>query len=147
MKIATSYFYQIRNFKPYMIPISTALYDPAWYRAKKPYFIDKNGVINGLRAESFTPPIGYCEGACSPRKPEECEFLKVYYEKLRALDVEAFFQRASANIKKIKEILGFEEEPILVFIVHEAPWNKCSERVVIQKYFRELGYECNELIL
>lgn len=28
MKIAISYFYQIRNFKKNMIPVSTALYDP-----------------------------------------------------------------------------------------------------------------------
>ena len=31
MKLRLSYFYQIRNFKPNMIPMSTALSDPAWY--------------------------------------------------------------------------------------------------------------------
>ena len=41
MKIATSYFYQIRNFKPWMIPVSTCLSDPEWYRPKdgKEYYI------------------------------------------------------------------------------------------------------------
>lgn len=34
MKILTSYFYQIRNFKPYQIPLSTAISDPAWYHPK-----------------------------------------------------------------------------------------------------------------
>lgn len=28
MKIRTSYFYQIRNFKKNMIPVSTAMWDP-----------------------------------------------------------------------------------------------------------------------
>lgn len=32
IKIYTSYFYQIRNFTPNIIPVSTALSDPAWYR-------------------------------------------------------------------------------------------------------------------
>lgn len=31
MKIYTSYFYQIRFFKPNMIPLSTAKYDPSWF--------------------------------------------------------------------------------------------------------------------
>jgi len=31
MKVRISYFYQIRNFKTNMIPMSTALSDPAWY--------------------------------------------------------------------------------------------------------------------
>ena len=42
MKIYTSYFYQIRNFKPNMIPVSTAISDPFWYRppAGKEYYIE-----------------------------------------------------------------------------------------------------------
>mgnify|MGYP007070208670 CR=1 FL=1 len=31
-KICTSYFYQIRNFTPNIIPVSTCLSDPVWYR-------------------------------------------------------------------------------------------------------------------
>ena len=56
MKIKTSYFYQIRNFKPYQIPLSTAISDPAWYHSKtEDYYIDKNGVINGFCIQ-FLPP-------------------------------------------------------------------------------------------
>ena len=46
MKLAISYFYQIRNFKPNMIPVSTARWDPKWYHDGKGAeynFIDKNG--------------------------------------------------------------------------------------------------------
>ena len=35
MKIMTSYFYAIRFFKPNMIPISTAKWDPKWYHQNK----------------------------------------------------------------------------------------------------------------
>lgn len=31
MKILISYFYQIRFFKPNMIPLSTAAFDPKWF--------------------------------------------------------------------------------------------------------------------
>ena len=53
MNIVTSYFYQIRNFTPNIIPVSTALSDPAWYRPPegKEYYIDKRGIICGLRYE------------------------------------------------------------------------------------------------
>ena len=50
MKLAISYFYQIRFFKPYMIPVSTAHWDPAWYHdwaGAAHVFVDKRGVING----------------------------------------------------------------------------------------------------
>lgn len=53
MKIRTSYFYQIRNFLPHMIPISTALGDPDWYKPPigEEYYIDKRGIVCGLRYE------------------------------------------------------------------------------------------------
>lgn len=31
MKLALSYFYQIRFFKRYMLPVSTTCLDPDWY--------------------------------------------------------------------------------------------------------------------
>ena len=53
LKIKTSYFYQIRNFTPNMIPVSTAISDPDLVpgSAGKEYYIDKRGIINGLRYE------------------------------------------------------------------------------------------------
>ena len=45
----------------------------------------------------------------------------------------------------VKDFVGFEEDPIAVFIVHEAPDNPCSERAAIQEYFRSHGVECEEL--
>ena len=54
MKVAISYFAQLRNFKPNMIPVSTAAFDPKWYhdyKGPKQVFYDKKGVINGARCE------------------------------------------------------------------------------------------------
>ena len=77
MKIKTSYFYQIRNFKPYQIPLSTAISDPAWYHSKtEDYYIDKNGVINGLRIGMLQPQrsLGYlCGGKNCMQKPDKVD--------------------------------------------------------------------------
>ena len=85
MKVYTSYFYKIRFFKPNMIPISTALRDPKWYHQnqnQEHWFIDKNGVINGLRAPVFAPglaatAVSSCGASC-PKDFKNCDFLKAY---------------------------------------------------------------------
>jgi hypothetical protein len=41
---------------------------------------------------------------------------------------------------------GFTEEPIIVLIVHEATNNPCSERRVIQEWFRDNGYPIEEFV-
>lgn len=44
----------------------------------------------------------------------------------------------------IKDKEGFDEEPIMVLIVHEAPNNPCSERWPLIKWFNEHGYDLKE---
>ena len=54
MILRTSYFYQIRNFKPNMIPVSINLSDPKWYhnnKNKHHVYIDRRNIINGIRFE------------------------------------------------------------------------------------------------
>jgi len=74
-----------------MIPFSTAVWDPAWYhdfkRDHNYTYIDKNGVLNGLRIP-FLKPGQKCKGLCSGPElcqtlfghpiPDECLFLKEY---------------------------------------------------------------------
>ena len=61
MKIMTSYFYQIRFFKPYMIPLSTAKWDPKWFhrnQGQNYQFKDKNGewLFSGLIHRTVMSP-------------------------------------------------------------------------------------------
>ena len=150
MKIYTSYFYQIRFFKPNMIPISTALWDPKWYhqnRDQRHWFIDKNGVINGLRAEEFAPgPIAsqFCRGTCDPKDPNNCHFLKAYSHQLNQLDIDNIITRTENLCAAVRPVVKYTGDPIAVFIVHEAPNNPCSERAVIQNYFKSHGINCEE---
>lgn len=152
MKIMTSYFYQIRFMKQNYIPLSTAVFDPKWFHQNKGQHYqwkDKNGVWNGLRAEIFMPGEE-CEGLCRGREvcnaysPKTCAFLKAYRRQLDKLNFEEVLNRFSKLGEQIQKIEGFTEEPVYVLIVHEAYDNPCSERWVIQDWFRDNGYDIKE---
>lgn len=154
MYIMTSYFYQIRFFTPNMIPLSTAVWDPKWFHQNKGQdfqWKDKNGVWNGLRAEPFAPGPTcehLCRGPeyCNNGDPQSCPFLRTYRTQLDSLDFKEIIQRIYKIGKTIQAEEGFTEEPIVVLIVHEATDNPCSERCVIQEWFRDNGYPIEEFI-
>ena len=143
MKIYTSYFYQIRYFKPYMIPVSTALSDPEWYKAPngKEFWVDKRGVANGLRYEPIMVQ-GLCEHncPCENKNIAQCLWLKEYEALLQTIDKEKVLKAFEHCGQYIKKKLGFQEEPVIVLIVHESWNNPCSERKGLQKLFN-----CEEL--
>ena len=154
MKYYTSYFYNIRFFTPNMIPFSTAIWDPKWFHDNKDpkyTFLDKNGVINGLRIKELRPGES-CQNLC--RGPEhcqshngenrECDFLHNYGQQLESINYtkfEEYFYRVSRELKKK---MGFLEEPVIVFIVHEAPDNPCSEREKILEVLPKHGIDITE---
>lgn len=152
MYIMTSYFYQIRFFTPNMIPLSTAAWDPKWFHQNKGHSFqwkDKNGVWNGIRAEEFAPgPLceGLCFGpeTCETGSPQQCAFLKQYRKQLDMLDFKEIIKRIYTLGKKVQEVENFKEEPIIVFIFHEAFTNPCSERWVVQDWFKDNGYPITE---
>ena len=149
MKIYTSYFYQIRNFKQNMIPISTALSDPIWFRPpdRQEYYVDKRGIICGLRYEplivqkygtkacigerSICPFVHYQPYYC-------CEMLQEYRQLLKTVDFDKM-------IKAFKYCLNKFNKDTIVLMVYEAPNNLCSERKYLQEYFNKHGIECKEL--
>lgn len=150
MKILTSYFYQIRNFKHNMIPLSTAVSDPKWfhnYKSQTYQFKDNNGVYNGLKAEPFVPKMTWGD-CCGPKnckyKPVNCKFLSQYYEQLKQLNFSEMIERFEKLSNKIKDYEGFEEEPVMILIFYEPPDNPCSERRIVQKWFKENGYDIEE---
>lgn len=151
MKILISYFYQIRFFKPHMIPLSTAIYDPKWFHAGKGndyHYKDKNGVYNGLRADPFVPVMVENEECCGRENCtfsyENCDFLKNYYNQLRKLDFAEILKRFARLGYFIKDTEKFAQEPIMVLIVYETPDNPCSERQMLIKWFLENGYYLEE---
>lgn len=154
MRIYTSYFYQLRFFKPYMIPISTACGDPSWFhngsKDKSVVFLDKNRVINGLRILPLVPDntcSNLCKGTsnCSTSDPKTCAFLNNYYEQLKRIDYQEFMENLEEHISLVCKRFGITENPIVVIMVHEAFTNDCSERVVIQRWFADNGLKVVEL--
>lgn len=132
MKIATSYFYQIRNFKPWMIPVSTAMSDPFWYKPPqgKEWFIDRRGIVCGLRYE---PLIVQNQGT-----PEE------YRSLLDTVDFDRLIKALTFCSEKFKRPFG-DPEPIIVLMVYETPDNPFSERSALQDYFSCHNWSCEEL--
>ena len=142
MKIYTSYFYQIRNFKPNMIPVSTALSDPAWYKPPEgqEYYIDKRGIVCGLRYEPLIVQreAHSCHCPCEEFKhlAPACPTMVEYQQLLYSL------------VDKERTLKAFEycankfNADTIVLIVYETPKNLCSERWALQKFFncKELEY-------
>ena len=153
VQIAISYFYHIRFFKPYMLPVSTAVWDPKWYHRNNDQdttYIDKNGVINGLRVPMLAPGENchcLCRGRelCEDIPTGSCKFLQEYRKQLDAIPFKEFCESLTQCSEKLKGILKFKEDPILVLMVHEKYDNPCSERVVLLDWFKQNGVDVQEL--
>ena len=143
MKIATSYFYQIRNFKSWMIPVSTCLSDPNWYRPPigKEYYIDKRGIICGLRYEPLiiqSKGIHYCPCEEKEILKGNCPTMQEYRQLLETINF-------NKMIKAFEFCLNKFNKDTIVLMVYEAPNNPCSERKYLQEYFCSQGINCKEL--
>lgn len=153
MKVAVSYFAQLRNFKPNMVPISTALYDPKWfhdYKGVNNKFLDKNGVLNGVRCKDLAPGrtcSTLCCGASNcNNSPKSCEFLKKYKEQLDSIDKERFRAYCNAVAAQCARLLNISTNDItLVFMVYEKYDNPCSERNALLQFLGSCGYDAKEL--
>lgn len=165
MKILISYFYQIRNFTSNMLPLSTAIYPPKWYRqmGENNWFVDKNNVINGLDIPELAFPkhlfeedIADEEKCCYDcpfynviqQNPQDishwCTFMKIYYRYLDSLDFNDIINKYESNVIRLFNKKFGKNIDTLVLIVHEPPHRRCAERIVLQRYFRDHGIELEE---
>jgi hypothetical protein len=132
-----------------MIPISTAISDPEWYRppAGQEYYIDKRGIICGLRYEPLIVQRLGSHGCPCENKFElqgKCPVMEEYRQLLNTVDMERTLK--AFNFCADKLCRPFDEEPIIVLMVHEAWNNPCSERASLQDLFHceELRYPIND---
>lgn len=147
MKIAISYFYQIRNFTKNMVPMSTCLSDPAWYhdfKEKTHIFKDKRGILNGLRLLPTIVQGWDCGCPCEAKDPTKCEFLKNYRAALDNIDFDEMYGGIESFAKKYKRENNIDEEIIMTLIVYEPPKKLCSERAALVDYFKSKGIEVKE---
>ena len=147
MKVRISYFYQIRNFKRNMLPMSTCLSDPKWFHDWKGpdhIFTDKRGILNGLRLKTIIVQVdGTCP--CETKNPNTCPFVKDYEFALEMIDFKTMLKGMQDFCTMYCQKENITEEPVAVLIVYEAPNNPCSERKSLIKYFNNHGIDCKEL--
>lgn len=151
MQIYTSYFYMVRFMRPFEVPCSTAVWDPKWFHDFKGagyVFLDKRGVLNGIRATMFAPG-DTCQTLCHGcdsciTTPDCCAFLARYAEQLDRLDFDSFMKHMEETSLIFQEQLKLDRPVDFVLLLHEAPDNKCSERVPIQRWFQRHGYPITE---
>lgn len=141
MKLYTSYFAQLRNFPPNLVGLSTAIWNPKWLNPGR----DKNGAI-WLDIPLLKPGKecdGLCNGKCMPKHPNNCDFLKAYHKQLDKIDFKMFIEHLETLAKTIQ--LGENlEEVNFAFLVYEKYDNPCSERTIIQQWFKDNGMEIEE---
>jgi len=154
MKIRTSYFYQIRNFKRNMVPISTAIWDPQWYHNftgdYSHLFYDRRNILNGLRIESIIEQGRHSNHGpeicpCEYKNYNTCSFLSNYRNNLENINFDKMIADMQKFADNYKEKENIKDEIILVLMVYEGPNNPCSERKPLQEYFTSHGWECKEL--
>lgn len=150
MKILTSYFYKVRFLRPYHIAFSTAVWDPQWFHdfcGQQHQFVDKRGVLNGLRVPPLAPKCEdcmRCKKNTDLARKGECSFLIAYRKQLESLDFPKIITRMNQIAAQVQADLGFTESPQLLLLVHEAPSNPCSERVILQQWLSSHGIETGE---
>ena len=153
MRISITTFYNVRFLKPSQIPISTAVWDPKWYHDNQRsnyWFVDKRGVINGLREPRLSPfsldSEAMCKNVC-PHKNSlpECPFRVKYSEYLDTVDFDSLLSDFRKVQAKASMILQLAESPEIVLLVYEKPDNACSERDALRNYFGKNGFELPEL--
>lgn len=141
MKLYTSYFAQLRNFPPNLVGLSTAIWNPKWLNPGR----DKNGAI-WLDIPPLKPGRecdGLCNGKCTSKHPNDCDFLKVYRKQLDRIDFKMLMEHLETLAQTIQ--LGENlEEVNFAFLVYEKYDNSCSERAIIQQWFRDNGMEIEE---
>ena len=150
MKIYISYFYKVRFFKENMFGVSTAKWDPRWFHnfnGENFRYIDKNGVLNGLRAPILVLPdelageIDCCKPC--PHEPPHCRFMTAYRKYLNSLDFDDIYNRLDDLGHRAAAVLAVDD-PIVILLVHEPTSCKCAERPVLQQWFAEHGVELKE---
>lgn len=147
MKISISYFYNIRFFKPNMIPVSTAVWPPKWFTRQGQIYKDKNGVYNGITCVNIQPGEA-CDGLCPCEHHKSgqphCNFLSTYYKQLERIDFQTFWNWCEGLGQYVQKKEQFAAEPEIVLIVFETPKNPCSERRPLVEWFAANGYDLKE---
>ena len=145
MKILISYFYNTRFFKSNQIGISTAVWNPKYYKLGQ----NQHDSILGISEPSLSPktidPV--CSKDCPYKKDlPNCPFLVAYRNYLDTVDFNYLMTEFNRIAEEVKKINNYEGEPEIILLVYETPDNPCSERQSLIDYFRKQGIKIEEYV-
>ena len=145
MKFKISYFAMAKHFKANQIGISSACWDPVWWK----YSINKHSSVIGI-SEKVLSPIQveqYCSKECPYKKDlPNCHFLTAYKNYLDTVDINYLFSEFKRIAEDVKKINNYEGEPEIILLVYETPDNPCSERQPLIDYFEKHGIKIEEYV-
>ena len=113
------------------------------------YYLNKDNVIIGIQEESLCLPREKfeeleepCQKNCPYKdKVPHCQFMETYYNYLKTLDFSKMIKEFDRISKDVQKINHYTEEPIIVLLVYESPSCNCAERPVLQRWFKDNGYD------
>lgn len=140
MKYFISTFYNIRYFRPHQIGISTAVWQPKYWK----YEQNKNGAVMGICEPLLSPAKlseeVICQRDCQYKNDvPNCPFLVSYREYLETIDFEKLLTEFERIANEVKKINNYQQDPEIILLVYEAANNPCSERLELVKLFENHG--------
>lgn len=86
-----------------------------------------------------------CQKNCPYKdKVPNCQFMEAYYKHLSSLDFNQVIKDLERIANDVKKINHYDQEPIIVLMVYEGTDCNCAERPVLQRWFKDNGYELKE---
>lgn len=131
-------FGNLKNLKDFQIPISTAIWQPKFWK----YGLDRHNVFLGITEPLLSPAKLNSADLCIKNCPYKssvpnCPFLVNYAKYLDTIDFDYLlseFERVANDVRKINNFIG---EPDIVLLVYEAENNPCSERAALKSLFKK----------
>ena len=145
MKYYISTFYNIRYFQSHQIGISTAVWQPKYWK----YEQNKNGAVMGICEPLLSPAKlsedTICQRDCQYKNENpNCPFLVSYRKYLETIDFESLLIEFERIANEVKKINNYQQEPEIILLVYEAVSNSCSERTSLVKLFADHGIDLKE---
>lgn len=142
MKFYIANFAQLRSMNKTCIPISTAVWNPKFFKIG----LDSNEVMLGISEKELSPykvDMSYgCQKDCPNReRVPNCPFLAKYRAYLDTVDFDHLVSEFNRVAEDVRKITNYEGEPNIVLLVYEAESNPCSERQPLIDWFASHNVE------
>lgn len=147
MKYYIASFSQLRKLDKTYIPISTAVWQPKFFKLG----IDSNEVMLGITERELSPYKVDMSDGCIKNCPHResvpnCPFLTKYRNYLDTVDFNYILSEFNRVAEEVRMITHYDGEPKIVLLVYEAIQNPCSERQPLKDLFKKHGLELIDIV-